>query len=226
MNTLRKHVARAAITLAASAASLCAWADGPDVDSRTGAAWWQWALSIPAAANPLVDTTGQNCMVGQSGRTWFLAGTLTGGTVSRRCSIPQGVRLFFPVVNSFQSDSPGICGQGASFSVAELRGFAAAFIDGITSKSVTLDSRPVRVSKRLRSEVFPLAFPADNVLNALFCASSPVPAAIYPRSVDDGYYAEVDDLSVGPHTLQITAAGPGFDLNVVYQLDVVRRDRH
>src|SRR5262245_8830247 len=29
-------------------------------------AWWQWALSIPEAQNPVTDTTGEFCHVGQS----------------------------------------------------------------------------------------------------------------------------------------------------------------
>lgn len=37
--------------------------------------WWQWALSIPADENPLLDPTGENCGTGQSRRVWFLAGT-------------------------------------------------------------------------------------------------------------------------------------------------------
>jgi len=32
-----------------------------------GAAWWQWALEQPTPTNPLLDTTGANCGVAQSG---------------------------------------------------------------------------------------------------------------------------------------------------------------
>src|SRR5213594_853400 len=39
------------------------------------ARWWQWALSIPKATNPILDTTGANCAQAQSGPAWFLAGT-------------------------------------------------------------------------------------------------------------------------------------------------------
>jgi hypothetical protein len=28
---------------------------------RWAAEWWQWALGIPGAVNPLTDTTGQHC---------------------------------------------------------------------------------------------------------------------------------------------------------------------
>ena len=44
-------------------------------------AWWQWAYSIPAPNNPVLDTTGANCDVGQSGQVWFLAGSFTSGTI-------------------------------------------------------------------------------------------------------------------------------------------------
>ena len=51
------------------------------------ARWWQWALSIPAAVNPILDATGANCARDQVDDVWFLAGTF-GGTVTRSCTIP------------------------------------------------------------------------------------------------------------------------------------------
>src|SRR2546423_112062 len=73
-------------------------------------AWWQWALLNPVVkgneqANPLFDTTGASCGVGQSGKVWFLAGIVTvnyspgAGTITRNCTIPTGTALFVPVVN-------------------------------------------------------------------------------------------------------------------------------
>src|ERR1700739_4045817 len=49
-------------------------------DAQTGlrpitARWWQWVLSIPADNNPTLDTTGQDCMVGQQGPIWLCAVT-------------------------------------------------------------------------------------------------------------------------------------------------------
>ena len=44
-------------------------------------------VSIPTANNPLTDTTGEDCMVGQRGPVWFLAGTFGGGPTTRSCSI-------------------------------------------------------------------------------------------------------------------------------------------
>src|SRR5688572_13524708 len=88
---------------------------------KLSAQWWQWALSIPPSTNPLLDQTGADCMVGQRGDLWFLAGGLFGGTFTRTCAVPEGVTLFFPAVNSVQFDTPGVCGQTGSFSVETLR---------------------------------------------------------------------------------------------------------
>lgn len=210
----------------AAAAALCtslcpaAWAE---VDAaHRGGEWWQWALSIPAPVNPLMDATGQNCMVGQRGATWYLAGSFLGGAATRSCTVPQGVTLYFPVANYVFFDSPGICGQGASFSVAEMRAIAAAAIDPLTQVSATIDGKAVRPLRRIKSKVFATVLPADNVFLPFCGGAGTVPAGVYSRSVDDGYYGMVEHLSVGPHTLQISV--PEWGLDVVYTLTVVPRD--
>ena len=40
------------------------------------AQWWQYVLSFPESQNPLLDTTGAECGIGQSGPVWFLMGSL------------------------------------------------------------------------------------------------------------------------------------------------------
>lgn len=64
--------------------------------------WWQWIDAQPLSANPLVDESGEDCARGQTGPVWFLAGSPS-GSYTRRCTIPAGKSLFFPVVN-FQED--------------------------------------------------------------------------------------------------------------------------
>jgi hypothetical protein len=221
MNNSRKLCGLAVLAVTAGAASLGASAAEHDASGLTSA-WWQWAISIPAQESPLLDVDGQRCMVGQRGQTWFLAGNF-GGSASRACSVPTGTKIFFPVVNYIAFDSPGVCGQVGSLSVPELRGFSAAFIDSVTRVSVSLDGAPLRSVRRIRSEVFPLALPAENIFTSP--PSCIVPAGVFPRAVDDGYYAEIENLSVGEHSVQFTASAPGgFDLNVVYRLIVVPRD--
>lgn len=227
---------RAGLALAlasAMAVSTAGWAgDGKSDDvslKALSAQWWQWALAIPESENPLTELTdaGSRCMVGQRGDVWFLAGTFfTGGTFSRKCSVPAGVTIFFPIYNSVQVNSPGICGESpVPLTVAELRARAASSVDGVTKITVTLDGTAVKSIRRVRSEVFAAALPTENLFNP-FCGPGGVPAAIYSPGVDDGYYVKLEGLKPGPHTLQFTALNPSdpsavFNLSMTYQLNVV-----
>jgi hypothetical protein len=64
--------------------------------------WWQWALSMPKAINPLCDKTGENTNSKQPADVWFLAGRF-GSEDSwfpkRRCIIPYGRPILFPILN-------------------------------------------------------------------------------------------------------------------------------
>lgn len=185
------------------------------------AEWWQWALSIPAEVSPLTDTTGADCMVGQRGAEWFLAGSFFGGTVTRTCSIPQGVSLFFPVANFIGFDNPGQCGQEEPFGSAFWRGLAADFVNGVSALSVTLDGQPFNGVQRVQSPVFEIALPADSLF-APFCAP-PLQAGIYSPAVDEGFYVRLNPLALGPHTLHFHAenASQFFFVDVTYNLTVV-----
>jgi len=71
--------------------------------------WWQWLLSIPAAANPALDSTGANCGQKQAGPLWFLAGNFGGPAVTRDCTVPAGKSIFFPLVNAIFGAGVGDC---------------------------------------------------------------------------------------------------------------------
>ena len=188
------------------------------------AKWQQWALSIPTLINPQLDTTGENCMVGQRGSVWFLAGIFGGGSATRRCAVPEGTLLFFPVINSVNFDTPNVCGQGRdSFSVKELRALSAGFIDGATNLSVKVDGKTSKHVRRVRSQIFEIALPEDNVFDAPCTGLGNVPVGIYSPAVDDGFYVGLEPLKVGDHTLHIHAENPsaGFTLDVTYNLTVV-----
>jgi len=186
----------------------------------TTAQWWQFAISIPASVNQLLDTTGDNCMVGQRDPIWFLAGTFLGDKAERDCAIPAGVWLFFPVINSVQVNSPGICGQTGSLSVAELRNAAASVIDPATGMHIKVDGIEVNKPVRIKSNVFATTFPVDNIFNLLCGGPGSVHAGVYSRSVDDGYYVLLKPLSIGKHTLTIDAVSGGFTVAITYNLTV------
>jgi hypothetical protein len=187
------------------------------------AQWWQVMLSIPTMVNPLLDTTGADCMVGQRGPVWFLPGSF-GGTVTRNCSIPEGEWLFFPVINNTQNNSPGICGQVGSLNVAQLRANVAPFIDAATNLSVHVDGRILDHLARVKSVPFATTLPADNIFNAPCVAAGlgPYPAGVYSPSVDDGYYTLLPPLGAGSHILHIhSESAGGFVLDLTYNLTIV-----
>lgn len=106
-------------------------------------------------------------MIGQRGAAWFLSGTFGGGTATRACSVPGDQALFFPLINAVNINTPNVCGQGSvSISVQDLRAASAAFVDGASNVFAELDGAPVKHLQRLKSDVFAVALPEDNVFDA------------------------------------------------------------
>ncbi|MEJ8645022.1 signal protein [Streptomyces sp. MS1.HAVA.3] len=60
--------------------------------------WWSWAASSRPATNPMSDPDGRFCADNQPADAWYLAMPL-GGKAERRCAIPQGRPVVFPVIN-------------------------------------------------------------------------------------------------------------------------------
>jgi hypothetical protein len=199
----------------------------PPTLPKLTAEWWQWALSIPTSVNPLQDTTGGDCMVGQRDVVWFLAGTFSSTSASRNCSVPGDATLFFPIANSVNINTPNICGQGGPLSVAALRMASKMTIDGVNIISVTVDGMDVKSQvQRIRSEVFEVALPPDNLFNAPCAAFPPpgyAPAGIYSPAVDDGYYLLLQPLAPGRiHAIQFTVvAGGAVVQDITYNVTVV-----
>src|SRR6202043_2144227 len=104
-NNTRRFVAIIGIGLALMMPICTALAESLE---QLTAEWWQWALSIPTSINPQLDTTGGNCMVGQRGSVWFLAGIFGGGSATRTCAVPEGTVLFFPVINTVNINTPKV----------------------------------------------------------------------------------------------------------------------
>jgi len=204
-----------------------ALADHPDL----GAQWWQFMSSIPAAENPLSDTTGEKCAVGQRGDMWFLGGVFAiSGTVTRECTIPKGKRLFVPVLNVVGFNTPGICGQGPdNLSVDDLVSANTPLIDAIgpSDMAVTLNGHRMHRITRIKSSPFEISLPESSIWDKL-CMDydlGHVPAGVYSPGYQDGYYVTLDNLRTGTHTLQIQATlatyDPPFVLDVTYHLKIV-----
>jgi len=175
--------------------------------TQQGAEWWQWVLAIPLSINPLFDTTGENCMVGQHGSNWFLAGSAV-GPVTRDCDVPQNATLFFPVINEINFDTPNQCGQGDALQSSFYRALSKAFVDGAANLSVVLDGKAITKLKRMQSPVFEITLPEENFFHGACDPAPDLTDGVYSPAVDDGYYVELSGLSVGAHTLVIHAEQP------------------
>jgi hypothetical protein len=215
-----------AIVVAVLVPTSLAFAGGSAAAKKLSFEWWQWVNSIPGSVNPMLDSTGENCAVGQHGDTWFLAGNWTGTEVTRTCVIPANVKLFFPVLNYIGADTPNQCGQGASRTAASFRAEADWNMDAASGLSVTLDGKSAGKITRVQSKVFAVSIPDDNVwVAAGFCDGyPPLEGGIYSPAVDDGYYMQLNALSVGSHTLVIQAGmggGPLFTITYILEVEPV-----
>jgi hypothetical protein len=144
------------------------------------------------------------------------------GRATRTCSVPEGTALFFPVNNSVNIDTPGRVGSSKVFRSSNCAPSLLAPLMRHLNLSVQLDGVPIKKVRRVKSKVFAVALPEDNVFDAL-CGSNNVPAGIYSPAVDDGFYVLLDKLSAGKHTLKFQAKDSKDKpvQNVTYYLTVV-----
>jgi len=182
------------------------------------ARWWQWLLSIPAAVNPNLDATGDNCTQGQKDDVWFLAGTF-GGTATRACTIPAGKPIFLPLINNIAFKPNG------KETLLDLRALAAGLIDTVNVNVLraTIDNQPVpNLSKfRVRSPSFTVITRSGGLL--------PPGNLTLPGNTDslvsDGYWLLLSPLSAGTHIINwhaeaTDANGRPFVVDVTYTLTV------
>jgi hypothetical protein len=184
--------------------------------SEWTAKWWQWAYSMPEAANPVVDDTGKNCANNQTGPVWFLAGT-GGGAVTRQCTIPADKGILIPIIN-VECDTA----SDPSGTEADLRSCAKADQDQVIAKELTIDGVNIGNldSYRFQSPLFNLTYPENNIAGV---------APQTTKAISDGFWLLLEPLSPGSHEIHFKAAlgdptaigTVNFALDVRYLLTVV-----
>lgn len=191
------------------------------------AAWWQWALSIPASSHPLFDKG--DCTTGQSGQVFFLGGkfcvlgdkSCNASLAKRKCTVPRGRNLFFPIVNAEDSVAEEIANGTGLRTINELRTLLQGVIDGTASLEVDLDGKSLKDLSGIRaqSSVFGYTLPDDNLFKA---SGENVGAGVYFPAVDEGVYVMLQPLLPGSHLLHFTGSFPAFSFsfNITYQLTV------
>ena len=159
--------------------------------------WWRWLHSFPRDSNPALDPTGDLCRTLQSeSEVWFLAGTM-GGFVKRKCRIPCGKALFFPIITSAFSFlvDPHLKSED------ELIRSTVEDIDRVKKLSLWIDDFKFQnfADFRIRSEPF------DDIING-----QPT------RAVSDGYWIFLRPLSAGKHLIHFIGENVDFSNEVIY----------
>jgi hypothetical protein len=154
------------------------------------AKWWQWGYSISKDINPAYDDTGKNCAQKQYGPVWFLAGTY-GHPVNRKCDIPAGKAVLFPILNSECSfaEFPKLK------SLSELRTCAKTIQDQVSSLKASVDGIPIPSLQeyRIQSPPFNFTLPQDNILG--------LPANVTTQAIADGNWVFLKPLFPGSHKI-------------------------
>lgn len=194
---------------------------------RWAAEWWQWALGVPAAANPLFDTTGTNCAQRQLDDVWFLAGSFGSDPIVRTCEVLAGKSLFFPLINNFYgaflNDPPETRTEEAVRDIAKCSEPAqiSLRIDGvrIPQSLVTFTGR-----RGIESPLFNIQLPPG----AVFDLDQLAPEAVLSPSAEQGYYVFLYPLRPGSHTIEWDATGctAGGEQHIRYNLNVVNGGHH
>jgi hypothetical protein len=179
-------------------------------------AWWQWGIGTPKDKNPIADKTGEHAGVGQSGPVWFLAGTF-GGKGERKCSVPAGKALFFPVVNQASGSHPD------RFDEKKSTAFAKEVMDSAEDLEVTVDGKALKdVNKyRVQTPVFHLDGPEkeEDGVN---------PGAAGPhKMISDGYWIMLKPLPAGEHVVHFKGKVKkvGFNVDVTYKLTILEEKK-
>lgn len=202
---------------------------------KTYAEWatefWKWIYGYPAGSdkdcrNPLLDTTGDGCAVGQDPNSpvFFLAGNGGATVVRSRCVVPVGKALFFPIVNT-EADNAGVPPE-KSLKVDEMKAQLASFFDAVVvpDLKVFVDGRaiPNLAAYKTGPTQFTYAVPPEP--NAYTCFGATGISGTIDPAVDAGYYMMLDPLCPGEHTVQfvghVRASPDDFHLDVTYKLTV------
>jgi hypothetical protein len=199
--------------------------------------WWQWVFELPLTNHPLYDRTGADALQGQIDPVWFLGGvfSVNGSPVDpvavRDVTIPSGIALFFPIINTSWSNYE-CSGIDTDWTFSYMRGLAAEQVENVTDLLCELDGRKIIDSPdlagasrfRAQAPAFAIQLTADNILSD-FCGF-PQPPRVMDPVATDGIWMMIAPLPPGGHLLHFTGTFPtfgpgGFHLDVTYRITVL-----
>jgi hypothetical protein len=176
--------------------------------------WWKWCYSRPDEWITSERCCGPCTTDQRYEKVWFLAGTF-GGKASRKCEIPRGSSIFFPLINdiiSFATD-PHLRDE------SELCAYAKADLDEtlIPPTHLNIDGFEIHdVEKyRVHTSVFDIILPPrkpnSNQAGSWFSSQVPVPT----RAVSDGYWAFLKPFRRGIHKIAFVGEKLQYDKRIL-----------
>lgn len=175
--------------------------------------YWDYAINMPFEVNPWF-TNGEFCELNQSGKTFFLAGSLGGGTAHRtECQVPAGKRLFIPLLSQFYG----------AFTTDPEETRTEAYVRNAVSCAddayaiITIDGVEYDVSDfNYYGEVRDIDIDPDSPFYG-------VPDDVLSPVAVNGVHVILEPLEEGPHTINwygFSEACGDFEVDVTYDLVV------
>ena len=186
--------------------------------------WWQWAYSVPANKNPLVDGNGQDCVNGQQGTVWYLP-VLVQGSGTRSCTIPRQRALVINlsgVLNDYPCPDPTFKPAPGQTLYQFLIQGAAPIVNAAFGITLTVDDQSLAnpMAYRFTSpRLFDIT--GDPSLQAVLdpcIVGKPQPA------ISDGYFVVIKPLAPGSHVVTFVAHDPTHSTSVTWNLTVKSED--
>jgi len=196
--------------------------------SEWASEWWKWVCGIrPDDRHPLNVADDTEDIATGEGLVHFLAGTFGhfGRAIRRKCMIPAGAAIYFPVVNMICSQQEGddriVEGPTPE---SRLLKVARGNMDGLIPIQAKVDgvSIPDLWNYRVESSAFDLHLEDDNILRD----KQHPDVRGDGLAVTTGYYILLKPLSIGKHEIYIRATGKPspdhgtFDIEVTYIIEV------
>jgi hypothetical protein len=182
--------------------------------------FWKWALSIPAAENPVNDPTGEKCANGQSNTnsSVFYLSFNNGGKSERTCKVPAGKGLLIPVMQVVITDKdiPGA-------SIEELATSAKKDQDSVNSLYLKIGDKEYTYEDLLKYRTPTDAFDVVWANKAIFGILEGGPS----KAVADGFYILTEPLTIGTYPIHFKSSlicpdpdcsEPNFAQDIAYNI--------
>lgn len=169
--------------------------------------WWQWCYADNIDESPANDNDGRLCSKNQKhSQVWFLAGTF-GTSVKRRCLLPLGRSILFPILNdiiSYATDSH-------LKDEKEMSTYAKADLDETRTLYVKVDEFELGNLKdyRVQTKLFEITLPPER--------HGECPRRT--QAVSDGYWVFLKPLPVGNHVIHFIGEKLEYDKSLLPRTD-------